>query len=226
MRIGELANLAGVTVRTIRHYHQKGVLAEPERRANGYGAYTVDHLVALVRIRQLTRSGLSLEHAGAIVVGAGSNASTDDTLDQVDAALGQRIAFLTAQRERLAEARADGRLGLSKLAAALVTTPSDIPVSTLFAHLHGDDERADLLAETLERPEMRSRIVAAQRRFEAIDENTTTAELDGLVAHIKGILSELLPYVPAITEQASGLLLTLAERDLNDRQRALMSHLA
>lgn len=224
MRIGELADLAGVTVRTIRYYHQKKVLNEPARLANGYGDYTVDHLVALVRIRQLTQSGLSLEHAGAIVIGAG--ASTDDTLDQVDAALGQRIAALTAQRERLAEARAAGRLGLSKLAAALVTTPSDIPVSTLFAHLYGDGERADRLAETLQWPQVRSRIVTAQSRFVAIDENTTAAEFDSLTADINGILSELLTHVPTVTEKASRLLLALAERDLNDRQRAFMSHLA
>ena len=36
MRIGELADLAGVTVRTVRYYHQKDVLPEPARRANGY----------------------------------------------------------------------------------------------------------------------------------------------------------------------------------------------
>ncbi|MCF2573797.1 MerR family transcriptional regulator [Brevibacterium sp. UCMA 11754] len=223
MRIGELADLAGVTVRTIRYYQQKSVLAEPERRANGYGDYTVDHLVALVRIRQLTQSGLSLEHAGAIVAGFG--ASGDETLDEVDAALGQRIAALTAQRERLAAARAAGRIGLSKLAAALVTTPSDISASTLFAHLYGDDERADRLAETLQCPEVRSRLVAAQTQFEAIDENTTTAELDDLAADIEGIVSEFLSQVPTVTERESRLLLTLAERDLNDRQRAFVRRL-
>lgn len=224
MLIGELADLAGVTVRTVRYYHQKSILAVPERRANGYGEYTVDHLVALVRIRQLTQSGLSLEHAGAIV--AGSGASTEETLDQVDAALGQRIADLTAQRKRLAAARAGGRIGLSRLAAALVTTPSDISASTLFAHLYGEDERADHLAETLQFPEVRSRIIAAQTRFETIDENTTTAELDNLATDIDGIVSEFFSQVPIVTEKESRLLLTLAERDLNDRQRAFVRRFA
>jgi DNA-binding transcriptional MerR regulator len=39
LRIGELADLAGVTVRTIRHYHAKGLLAEPPRDPSGYRRY-------------------------------------------------------------------------------------------------------------------------------------------------------------------------------------------
>ena len=31
LTIGQLASYAGVTVRTVRHYHQIGLLAEPER---------------------------------------------------------------------------------------------------------------------------------------------------------------------------------------------------
>ena len=37
--ISELANLVGVTVRTVRHYHRLGLLPEPERRGNGYRSY-------------------------------------------------------------------------------------------------------------------------------------------------------------------------------------------
>ncbi|MBV9856444.1 MAG: MerR family DNA-binding transcriptional regulator, partial [Streptosporangiaceae bacterium] len=33
MRIGELAGLAGVSTRAIRHYHQIGLLPEPARTA-------------------------------------------------------------------------------------------------------------------------------------------------------------------------------------------------
>ena len=40
MRSNEVAKLAGVTVRTLRHYHQLGLLSEPPRRANGYRDYS------------------------------------------------------------------------------------------------------------------------------------------------------------------------------------------
>src|SRR5204863_5377681 len=32
----EIAELAGTSLRAVRHYHEVGLLAEPERRANGY----------------------------------------------------------------------------------------------------------------------------------------------------------------------------------------------
>lgn len=33
---GQLAAYTGVTVRAVRHYHQRGLLAEPARDASGY----------------------------------------------------------------------------------------------------------------------------------------------------------------------------------------------
>lgn len=51
MRIGELAALAGVTTRTVRHYHRVGLLPEPGRRVNGYRDY------GLRDAGELTRSG-------------------------------------------------------------------------------------------------------------------------------------------------------------------------
>lgn len=35
MRSADLARLAGTTVRTLRHYHQIGLLDEPRRSAGG-----------------------------------------------------------------------------------------------------------------------------------------------------------------------------------------------
>lgn len=34
--IGQLAAYAGVTIKAVRHYHQRGLLAEPPRDASGY----------------------------------------------------------------------------------------------------------------------------------------------------------------------------------------------
>jgi len=39
LTISELASYAGVTVRAVRHYHAKGLLAEPERDHSGYRRY-------------------------------------------------------------------------------------------------------------------------------------------------------------------------------------------
>ncbi|MGH9061940.1 MAG: MerR family transcriptional regulator, partial [Acidimicrobiales bacterium] len=56
----QLAELAGTSLRTVRHYHDVGLLAEPERRATGYKRYGVAHLVRLLRIKPLTDIGFSL----------------------------------------------------------------------------------------------------------------------------------------------------------------------
>lgn len=55
----EVAQLAGTTLRTVRHYHEIGLLDEPERLPNGYKAYRTEHLVRLLQIRRLTGLGFS-----------------------------------------------------------------------------------------------------------------------------------------------------------------------
>ncbi|MGY2061630.1 MerR family DNA-binding transcriptional regulator, partial [Nocardia gipuzkoensis] len=51
LTIGQLATAAGVTVRTVRHYHHVGLLPEPERDASGYRRYGAQAAVDLIRIR-------------------------------------------------------------------------------------------------------------------------------------------------------------------------------
>ncbi|MFC9433599.1 MerR family transcriptional regulator [Nocardia sp. NPDC057030] len=56
----QVAELAGTSLRAVRHYHDVGLLAEPERKANGYKSYGVTHLVRLLRIKRLRDLGFSL----------------------------------------------------------------------------------------------------------------------------------------------------------------------
>ena len=55
----QIADLAGTTVKAIRHYHATGLLKEPLRAANGYKQYATEHLVRLLQIRQLRELGMS-----------------------------------------------------------------------------------------------------------------------------------------------------------------------
>ncbi|MFG1926463.1 MerR family transcriptional regulator [Cryptosporangium sp. NPDC048952] len=93
----ELAELADTTVNTIRHYHRLGLLAEPERRYNGYKQYGVEHLVCLLRIRRLVELGVPLAQIGEVRT---NGAISSDVLRQVD-------AELAVEAERLQRARAD-----------------------------------------------------------------------------------------------------------------------
>lgn len=62
----ELADLAGTTVNTVRHYHALGLLDDPPRSHNGYKQYRVHHLIRLLRLRRLAELGIPLAEAGAV----------------------------------------------------------------------------------------------------------------------------------------------------------------
>lgn len=221
MRVKELAELAGVTVRTIRYYHQVGALPEPSRQSNGYRDYTADHLVALLRISQLTSSGLSLAQAGAAVAGSDSS-FTEEALDDVDRALEAKIAALTEQRERLARARSGHHIGLSRAAAALSLAPADIPVAIVIAHLYRHHPQTEVLADALDDPQMQPAFASLQERFDAIDETTTDGELAHLMAQAQSLVAEVADELPSLTEEQLEVILDLAEGDLNDRQKDFM----
>ena len=52
MKSSEIAKLAGVSVRTLRHYHAIDLLPEPPRGENGYRDYGAGDLVRLLRIKR------------------------------------------------------------------------------------------------------------------------------------------------------------------------------
>jgi DNA-binding transcriptional MerR regulator len=221
MRIAELAELAGVSVRTVRYYHQVGALPEPPRRSNGYRDYSVDHLVRALRIHQLTSSGLPLATAGELAAEPAPHAA-EEVLEEADKVLESQIAVLTERRARLAEARAGGHVGLSREARALSIETSDLPPAILLAHLYRGHPQFSRLADALLQPERRARVIALQRRFEQVDEHTPEAELDEIVDQMQALLAEVDAGLPPLREEWTRLVLELVERDLNPRQRELL----
>ncbi len=68
LRIGELAELAGTTPRTIRYYEEIGLLPGADRAQGKHRAYTeedVERVKEIVRLRDLL--GLSLEQLAQLV---------------------------------------------------------------------------------------------------------------------------------------------------------------
>ncbi|MFI6091775.1 MerR family transcriptional regulator [Streptomyces sp. NPDC051218] len=66
MRIGELAERAGTTTRTLRYYESRGLL--PARRSgNGYRTYDEDDVRLLEQIRTLQDFGFGLEETRPFV---------------------------------------------------------------------------------------------------------------------------------------------------------------
>ena len=60
MRVAEIAELTGTTVRTVRYYHSLGLLPIPHERG-GWRDYDLGHVARLSRIRWLVQAGVSLE---------------------------------------------------------------------------------------------------------------------------------------------------------------------
>jgi len=58
--IGQLARYVGVSTKTIRVYHDKGLLPEPHRDSSGYRRYTAQDAVELIKIRTLAEAGVPL----------------------------------------------------------------------------------------------------------------------------------------------------------------------
>ncbi len=98
----EVAQLAGTTLRAVRHYHAIGLLDEPERMPNGYKSYGAEHLVRLLEIRRLTRLGLPLSTIATMTDGA---VDLSGTLAAVEADLASRIAQLQRAQEEIAKLR-------------------------------------------------------------------------------------------------------------------------
>jgi DNA-binding transcriptional MerR regulator len=88
--IQEVARLAGVSGRTLRHYDRIGLLPA-SRSANGYRVYDGDQLARLQRILLLRQLGVGLDEIGRILAGDS---------DRV-AALETHGELLRRQRDRL-----------------------------------------------------------------------------------------------------------------------------
>lgn len=101
LTIGQLADYAGVTVRAVRHYHQIGLLAEPQRNRSGYRIYGAEDVVRLIRISTLAGAGVPLARVQELL--DANPESFADGLGQIDAELRSEIRRLQASRRRLAQ---------------------------------------------------------------------------------------------------------------------------
>lgn len=105
-RIGEFARLAGISVRTLHHYHDLGLLRPAARSASGYRFYEAGQLAPLRRIVALARLGFSLDEVRAVTSGELSEPLADllarklDWLTRERAVLDERIAALHAELEK------------------------------------------------------------------------------------------------------------------------------
>ena len=107
MRIGELSQITGIPVRTIRYYEQIGLLHEPERTDSGYRIFSDQHVQRSRFIRRARGLGFSLEQIRSILDVATSEGSpcksVRSVVHQNIEVIDQRISGLIAMRDLLSE---------------------------------------------------------------------------------------------------------------------------
>jgi DNA-binding transcriptional MerR regulator len=118
LTIGQLAAYAGVTVRAVRHYHAKGLLAEPVRDTSGYRRYDATAVVELIRIRTLADAGVPLARVHELL--EADDDSFARSIAEIDDHLRAEIRERQRHRERVAELAAGDRLALPPEAVAYI----------------------------------------------------------------------------------------------------------
>ncbi|WP_410652323.1 MerR family transcriptional regulator [Amycolatopsis sp. cmx-4-54] len=118
LTIGQAASFAGVTTKTVRHYHRLGLVDEPPRDRSGYRRYGSMELLQLVQARTLALAGLPLTDIPDLLAAGPDEFAA--TVAEVDRRLAGRIAELTARRETLNRLGSGDRALLPDRACALL----------------------------------------------------------------------------------------------------------
>ena len=101
LKIGEFSQMMQVTVKTLRHYEQKGLLIPDEvDEWTGYRYYTVEQMQRLNNIRELQQLGFSLDEIGMLYEDD-SHAPTIGQLSRKIRDTEQQLRMLIDQREKL-----------------------------------------------------------------------------------------------------------------------------
>jgi redox-sensitive transcriptional activator SoxR len=106
MRVGEVAERAGVNVETLRYYERRGLLPAPEREPSGHRRYHEDTVRFLRAIKEAQGVGFTLAEIGEYLQAARRSAAPSEALrvrmaakiDEIDA----RIGALRRMRDDLA----------------------------------------------------------------------------------------------------------------------------
>jgi len=119
VKIGDAAAFAGITPRAIRHYHEIGLLPEPERGSDGRRRYGYEDMIRLLWIRKMADAGVALDDirdaftTGMASAGADSGDGIAGILERLEESLAEQEAELRRQRTAVQRMRTEGsRMGL------------------------------------------------------------------------------------------------------------------
>ncbi|MDP9841596.1 MerR family transcriptional regulator [Streptosporangium lutulentum] len=109
LRTGEVAEAAGVNAQTLRYYHRRGLLQEPQRSNGGHRLYPPETVTVLRVIKVAQRLGFTLVEVADLVEAVAHRHGTSDSGLQARATaklaeVEQKIADLRTIRDTLVQA--------------------------------------------------------------------------------------------------------------------------
>jgi MerR family transcriptional regulator, thiopeptide resistance regulator len=112
-KVGEVAQAAGITVRTLHHYESIGLLIPKDRTTTGHRLYSDEEVERLYRITQLRRLGFSLGEVRRAL--DEHELGLSDVMRSQLGALDARIETATRLRSRIAAALSQSHPGTDVL---------------------------------------------------------------------------------------------------------------
>ncbi|MFI6425121.1 MerR family transcriptional regulator [Promicromonospora sp. NPDC050880] len=135
VKIGDAAAFVGTTPRAIRHYHEIGLLPEPERGGDDRRRYGYDDMIRLLWIRTMADAGIALDDirdafADTDPAGPSADDGVVEILDRLERTIDAREAELRRQRAAVQRMRTEGsRIGL--LSDVVTSRLKDLPEGSL-----------------------------------------------------------------------------------------------
>ncbi|GAA1011323.1 hypothetical protein Aple_059120 [Acrocarpospora pleiomorpha] len=142
--IGDVSRRTGITVRTLYHYDEIGLVRPAERTASGHRRYTASDVRRLYRVRALRRFGLSLEEIATALT------RSSDDLGTLRDLLVAQLAEFEAQAMRAARLSDQLRGLIAQLDAAVMPDPDQFMTTLEMISVYETyftEEQRELLAQ-------------------------------------------------------------------------------
>ena len=229
-----ISDLVGITVRTLRYYHQIGLLPEPERTTKGL-VYDETHLLTLLRIKRFSMMSLTLDEI-ADIIHTPTSPRARRILLELDQALADRVAEIESQRRVIEECLRDNtpvdvlprfarHLAALRRLGNYDTTAADKALEELAAG-YGSEEVARVVDAVIQDPII-SRLSVLEERLRRINEDSGEPELTDLAKDYGRLLVDLYTVnAQAGLKSVSGHDLVeaigLAESTANEREQEVL----
>jgi DNA-binding transcriptional MerR regulator len=189
----QLADLAGTTVKTVRHYHDVGLLDLPERSSNGYKQYTVSHLMRVLQIKRLSDLRVPLSDISAM---SAIDEDTEKLLRQLDGDIESNIEQLQQVRADLdAILRHHSPLDVPADFGAVsrVLSDSDRALLMVYSRVLSEEQLADIRGLLFERDPLRD-------EYDALPADADDKTIQSLVERYAPSMRQLLAEHPWMSQ--------------------------